>query len=77
MQFAWAAVLGGGMLLLPESPRYLLLKDKLPAARKSLGRLLGRPHDSAEVDAEVTEIQLVRLTPHFIQGHILKVIIGS
>jgi hypothetical protein len=48
------------MMLLPESPRYLLYKDKLPAARKALSRLMTRPEDSPEVEAEIAEISLVR-----------------
>jgi hypothetical protein len=49
------------MLLLPESPRYLLYKDNLPAARNALSRLMTRPQDSPEVDAEIAEISLVRI----------------
>jgi hypothetical protein len=52
------------MAILPESPRYLLYKDRVPAARKALSRLLARPADSPEVDAEVVEITLVSLTGH-------------
>ncbi|KAJ7735116.1 monosaccharide importer [Mycena maculata] len=58
VQFAWAFILGGGMLLLPESPRYLLHKNRVGAARRALGRLTNRPADSPEVDAECTEITL-------------------
>ncbi|KAJ6615536.1 monosaccharide importer [Mycena sp. CBHHK59/15] len=58
VQFAWAAILGGGMILLPESPRYLLHKNRVDAARAALGRLTNRPADSPEVDAECTEITL-------------------
>ncbi|KAJ7165896.1 monosaccharide importer [Mycena filopes] len=58
VQFCWAFVLGGGMLFLPESPRYLLHKDRVDAARRALGRLTNRPADSPEVDAECTEITL-------------------
>jgi len=58
VQFAWAAILVGGMLCLPESPRYLLLKNKIPQARAALGRLMALPADSAEVDAQVVEINL-------------------
>jgi len=56
VQFAWAAILSGGMMLLPESPRYLLLKGRDKAARVSLGRLLTRPSDSPEVERERLEI---------------------
>ncbi|KAF8173800.1 monosaccharide importer [Mycena galopus ATCC 62051] len=52
VQFVWAFVLGGGMMLLPESPRYLLHKGREDKARHALGRLTNRPADSAEVDAE-------------------------
>ncbi|KAJ7165593.1 monosaccharide importer [Mycena crocata] len=58
VQFAWAFILGGGMILLPESPRYLLHKNRVVAARTALGRLTNRPADSPEVDAECTEITL-------------------
>ena len=43
-------------MLLPESPRYLLLKGRDKAARVSLGRLLTRPSDSPEVERERLEI---------------------
>ncbi|KIM38716.1 hypothetical protein M413DRAFT_75786 [Hebeloma cylindrosporum] len=56
VQFAWAAILAGGMALLPESPRYLLLKDRQAEARQALGRLMTLPPDSPEVEAEALEI---------------------
>ncbi|KAF8325905.1 general substrate transporter, partial [Cantharellus anzutake] len=58
VQFVWAAVLGGGMLVLPESPRYLLYKNKWDAAKHSLSRLLVKPANSPEVDTEIAEIWL-------------------
>jgi sugar porter (SP) family MFS transporter len=58
VQFAWAAVLGGGMLFLPESPRYLLYKGRIDDAKRALARLTSRPADSPAVDAECTEITL-------------------
>ncbi|KAK7053785.1 putative glucose transporter rco-3 [Favolaschia claudopus] len=58
VQFAWAFILGGGMLLLPESPRYLLHKGHVDRARRAMGRLTSRPADSVEVEAECTEITL-------------------
>jgi hypothetical protein len=42
--------------LLPESPRYLLLKDRQAEARKALGRLMSLPANSPEVEAEAVEI---------------------
>ncbi|KAF8187140.1 monosaccharide importer [Pholiota molesta] len=58
VQFAWGAILGGGMLLLPESPRYLLLKGRDAAARHALGRLLSKPADSQEVEDECAAVAL-------------------
>ncbi|KAF7331036.1 putative glucose transporter rco-3 [Mycena venus] len=54
VQFAWAFILGGGMLLLPESPRYLLHKGRVDKARRALARLTNRPADSLEVEADGT-----------------------
>lgn len=56
VQFAWAAILSFGMFCLPESPRFLLKRGREQAARVSLGRLLTKPRDSPEVDAEYEEI---------------------
>lgn len=42
--------------MLPESPRYLLLKNRQAEARRALGRLMTLPHDSPEVEAEALEI---------------------
>jgi len=56
VQFAWAAVLSGGMLCLPESPRYLLYKGRVNEARKALARLTDRAVDSPDVDFECLEI---------------------
>jgi sugar porter (SP) family MFS transporter len=58
VQFAWAAILSLGMMCLPESPRYLLLKGRDAEARASLGRLLTRSRDSPEVAAEAAEIKI-------------------
>lgn len=56
IQFAWAAILSGGLFILPESPRYLILKGRDDEARRSLGRLLSAAPDSEEVQAEYVDI---------------------
>jgi sugar porter (SP) family MFS transporter len=58
VQFAWAAILGGGMLLLPESPRYLLYKGKTEQAKHALARLMSASPDEPAVEAELAEISL-------------------
>jgi len=58
LQFVWAFVLSTGMALLPESPRYLLFKDRKDEAKRSLGRLMTLPPDAPQVEAEALEIQL-------------------
>lgn len=56
IQFPWALILGGGLLLLPESPRYYVKKGMVQKAINSVGRLRGQPSDSEYVQSEVAEI---------------------
>nr|CAC41332.1 HXT1p [Uromyces viciae-fabae] len=56
IQFIWAAILTIGLLVLPESPRYLLLKGREDEAWKSLSRLYSAPYDDPDVQAEFSEI---------------------
>ena len=58
VQFAWAAILAGGMFCLPESPRYLLLKGRDAQAKKSMSTLTGHAADSVEVEQECLDIQM-------------------
>lgn len=44
------------MCILPESPRWLLLKDKEEQAKKNLSRLLGEAENSQAVTTEFAEI---------------------
>jgi sugar porter (SP) family MFS transporter len=56
IQFPWAIILGGGLLFLPDSPRYFVKKGNLPAAVNALARVRGQPEDSVYVQTELAEI---------------------
>ncbi|KAG0662721.1 Plasma membrane low glucose sensor [Maudiozyma exigua] len=57
LQFIWNTVLGIGVMFLPESPRYYVLKDDLASAAKALSFLRGVPvHDSGLLE-ELVEIK--------------------
>ncbi|CZS89246.1 probable monosaccharide transporter [Rhynchosporium agropyri] len=56
IQFAWAAILAGGLLFLPDSPRYFVKKGRLEDASRSLQRLRGQPGDSEYIQNELAEI---------------------
>ncbi|AQZ10604.1 MAL11 (YGR289C) [Zygosaccharomyces parabailii] len=57
LQYVWASILATGMLFLPESPRYYVLKDKLDKAAKSLSFLRGVPETDAGLLEELVEIK--------------------
>lgn len=56
VQFAWSIILVGGLLILPETPRYLIKKDSYEKAAKSLSRLRRLPSDHPAVVEELAEI---------------------
>ncbi|KAJ6789527.1 hypothetical protein PWT90_03108 [Aphanocladium album] len=56
IQFPWAAILGVGLLFLPESPRYYIKKGMVQKAVSSIARLRGQPESSEFVQSEVAEI---------------------
>ncbi|KAK4183133.1 general substrate transporter [Podospora australis] len=56
LQIAWALILGGGLMLLPESPRYFVKKGDLEKAGIVLARLRDQPLGSQYVKDELTEI---------------------
>ncbi|KAK4686344.1 MFS transporter, SP family, sugar:H+ symporter, partial [Tremellales sp. Uapishka_1] len=56
IQMLWALILGFGLLMLPESPRFYVRKGKLAAASKALSRVRGQPEDSAYIQEELAEI---------------------
>merc|ERR1711977_295975 len=50
------AVLGVGLLFLPDSPRYYVKRGRVEKARKALSSVRGQPQDSEYVEAELAEI---------------------
>ncbi|KAF8429595.1 general substrate transporter [Tirmania nivea] len=44
LNYVWASILGGGMALLPESPRWLLGRDRREDTLKSLRFIAGKKH---------------------------------
>ena len=57
VQFAWALVLIGGMLVLPETPRYLIRSGRPDKAARSLSKLRRLPEDHEAIREELDEIQ--------------------
>ncbi|KAF7593923.1 Plasma membrane low glucose sensor [Aspergillus hancockii] len=57
LQLAWAIILIVGVLVLPETPRYLVKRDSYKAAAKSLAKLRRLPEDDPAVREELAEIQ--------------------
>lgn len=56
VQFLWALILGTGLALLPDSPRFFVKKGKLDKAAKALARVRGQPVDSDFIQDELAEI---------------------
>lgn len=56
IQFLWALILGTGLFLLPESPRYFVKKGKLEQAAKALASVRGQPIESQYIQDELAEI---------------------
>lgn len=57
VQFAFAIILIGGMLVLPETPRYLIMRDKVEQAAQSLAKLRRLAPDHPSILAELSEIK--------------------
>ncbi|EKV19795.1 MFS monosaccharide transporter, putative [Penicillium digitatum] len=57
IQFAWAIILIVGMLLLPETPRFLIKQDRYEEATKALARLRHMDVEDPAIVAELAEIQ--------------------
>ncbi|RSL42557.1 hypothetical protein CEP54_015437 [Fusarium duplospermum] len=56
IQFPWAVILGGGLLFLPDSPRYFVKRGRIEDAIDALARVRGQPKDSKYVQTELAEI---------------------
>ncbi|KAE8372305.1 general substrate transporter [Aspergillus bertholletiae] len=56
IQIVWALILGGGLFLLPESPRFFVRKGQLDKAAKVLARVRGQAEDSDYIKQELAEI---------------------
>jgi sugar porter (SP) family MFS transporter len=56
IQFPWALILGGGLMFLPDSPRYFVKRGQIQKAINALGRVRGQPEDSVYVQSEIAEI---------------------
>lgn len=56
-QIPFRISLGVGIMMFPESPRWLLIKGREEAARKSFGRFYKKHPDSAEVTAQTQSVQ--------------------
>jgi sugar porter (SP) family MFS transporter len=57
VQFAWALVLVAGMLVLPETPRYLIKSGKPERAAQALAKLRRLPMDHEAIRDELSEVQ--------------------
>ena len=56
IQMLWALILGTGLFLLPESPRYFVKKGNFAKAQDVLARVRGQPRESQLVQEELAEI---------------------
>ncbi|KAK3901364.1 general substrate transporter [Staphylotrichum tortipilum] len=57
LSFLWALVLGGGILVLPESPRYAYRKGREEEARETIARLAGLEPDALSVNQQIDDIR--------------------
>ncbi|KIW09604.1 hypothetical protein, variant [Verruconis gallopava] len=57
IQFAWSLILCTGLLILPETPRFYIKKERRDKAVHSLCRLRRLPEDHEAIQEEIAEIQ--------------------
>lgn len=56
LQLLWALIMVIGLLILPETPRFYVMKDNFPKAVASLSKLRGLPKEHPVVEQELREI---------------------
>jgi len=56
IQFLWAIILVTGLIFLPETPRFLIKKDRREKAVRSLAKLRRLPTDHPAIEEEISEI---------------------
>ncbi|SCV99694.1 LAFE_0B00452g1_1 [Lachancea fermentati] len=56
IQLLWMLIMAIGMIILPETPRFYVMKEKNEKAAKSLSRLRGLPVDHPIIEKELEEI---------------------
>ncbi|KAF2095166.1 general substrate transporter [Rhizodiscina lignyota] len=57
IQFAWSIILVSGLIILPETPRYLIKRDNHDKAAKALSKLRRVPPDHPGILEELAEIE--------------------
>jgi sugar porter (SP) family MFS transporter len=57
VQFAWSLILVGGLLVLPETPRFMIKQGNLEGATKALAKIRRLPENDPAVIDEITEVQ--------------------
>lgn len=57
LSFVWSLALGGGILFLPESPRYAYRAGREEEARNTIARLAGLDTDARSVNQQIDEIR--------------------
>ncbi|KAH7030670.1 high-affinity glucose transporter RGT2 [Microdochium trichocladiopsis] len=57
VQFAWAIILFTGMIFLPETPRYLIKRNRPEKAAQALSKLRRLSADHPSIRAELAEVQ--------------------
>ncbi|KAF2763918.1 general substrate transporter [Teratosphaeria nubilosa] len=58
LSFLWALILGAGILLLPESPRYAYRVGREEEARRTIARLAGLDPQDREVSSQINDIRV-------------------